>query len=426
MKTSILFSAVLIAASAYAQVPQEATRVIVHSKGGETKVYKFSELDYIDFKTINDRSAEISIVEGSLKHNEVTVSVKVTEDCDHYTIDYNPVMANVETLPGEFKGDAEIKIQNLMAETEYQVMVTPYDKYGLVGETASVNFTTPEEIVETNAKVGDYFYSDGTWSDGGLISIDADGQNAVWSATKPAPVSGKTVIGIVCSTDPSRIAPEDLEAGYTHGYVISTRNLTDPEKPNYTQYPETVWYGAKFSAGEETKVVKIAKSCYERLSGRDDSAKVLATYPGEESEKCPMFHAANSMVAPANTSGWFVPSVGQLWDCIANFCSGPVAAALKSGRSISYDFTYYFSQELNINVMDLFMKPFELVPDTDKDAITQSDVTSGAKAVSMRTSNRYDEESTIIFNLGNDEKGLLEGMAAWRDEEAHARAFLAF
>ena len=55
-------------------------------------------------------------------------------------------------------------------------------------------------------KVGDYYYSDGTWSDGGLISINADGTSPVWAEEKPAPVEGKTVIGIVAMTDPSRMA----------------------------------------------------------------------------------------------------------------------------------------------------------------------------------------------------------------------------
>ncbi len=62
-------------------------------------------------------------------------------------------------------------------------------------------------------KIGDYYYSDGTWSDGGLVSIEADGLNPVWADTKPAPVAGKTVIGIVCQTDENRIAAGDKEKG---------------------------------------------------------------------------------------------------------------------------------------------------------------------------------------------------------------------
>lgn len=275
-------------------------------------------------------------------------------------------------------------------------------------------------------KVGDYFYSDGTWSDGGLISIDSDGQNALWATEKPAPLAGKTVVGIVCCTDASRMAAEDVAAGFTHGYVLSTRNLTDPQKINYSDYPETIWYGSKNSEGSETSVVKLTKSAYGRLSGRQDSQDVLAKYPGAEAVEAPMFWAASQMEAPAGTSGWFVPSTGQLWDCIANFCSGTVAATLKAGRTNGYDFTYYFTQNLGVNVMEQFMAVFALVPDSQKDAITYADVTSGAQAVSMRTSNRYDDEATVIFNLGCDSKGLLEGMAAWRDEDCHARAMLAF
>lgn len=62
-------------------------------------------------------------------------------------------------------------------------------------------------------KIGDYYYSDGTWSDGGLVSIEADGLNPVWADTKPAPVAGKTVIGIVCQTDENRIAAGDQGEG---------------------------------------------------------------------------------------------------------------------------------------------------------------------------------------------------------------------
>ena len=56
-------------------------------------------------------------------------------------------------------------------------------------------------------KVGDYYYSDGTWSDGGLISINADGTSPVWAEEKPAPVEGKTVIGIVAMTQAVWLSP---------------------------------------------------------------------------------------------------------------------------------------------------------------------------------------------------------------------------
>ncbi|MDE5645016.1 MAG: hypothetical protein K2I45_05180, partial [Muribaculaceae bacterium] len=118
-----------------------------------------------------------------------------------------------------------------------------------LGELDYMEFDREDPVppVPADPKIGDYFYSDGTWSDGGLISIDPDGCNAVWSATRPAPLEGKTVVGIVFQTDPDRISDEDKAAGFTHGYVIGCRNITDPKKSNYANYPESVWFAGQYA-----------------------------------------------------------------------------------------------------------------------------------------------------------------------------------
>lgn len=277
-------------------------------------------------------------------------------------------------------------------------------------------------------KVGDYFYSDGTWSDGGLVSIDPDGRNAVWSETKPAPVEGKTVIGIVFTTNPDRMAPADKEAGYTHGYVIACKNIQDPKKSNFAQYPETVWYSGSYATVDCIKVCKIARSCYANLIGREETTTLLAKNdPKYYSEDLPMFYYGTTeypVEAPANTSGWFIPSVGQMWDCIANFCSGEVAAYLAENTDNGTDFTYYVSHQCETDVpFDKFMEVFSLVPAADKDEMTIPD---GTNYISIATSTRYDTESRVIFNLGMNGNTLIEGMAEWFDGEAHARPILAF
>lgn len=53
------------------------------------------------------------------------------------------------------------------------------------------SITTLRVAVLEAPKIGDYLYSDGTWSDGGLISIGSDGLNPVWAEEKPAPVEGE-------------------------------------------------------------------------------------------------------------------------------------------------------------------------------------------------------------------------------------------
>ena len=75
-------------------------------------------------------------------------------------------------------------------------------------------------------KIGDYFYDDGSWSDGGLrVHITGTNQRT-WAAPFPAPVTtnpqtGKErkLIGIVFSTT---VGDKDKEKGWTHGYVMGS------------------------------------------------------------------------------------------------------------------------------------------------------------------------------------------------------------
>lgn len=287
-------------------------------------------------------------------------------------------------------------------------------------------------------KVGDYFYSDGTWSDGGLVSIDPDGRNAVWSATKPAPIEGKTVVGIVFCTDPDRIAQSEKDRGFTHGYVIGCKNITDPKKKNYAQYPESVWFASQYAYVNDlvqvNQVSKIASTCYSNIEGYTETKTLFdKNDPDYYYDDIPMFWygtEAYPVKAPANTSGWFIPAIGQVWDCVANFCSGDVATFLSQTRTSGVDFTYYVSKkDLSASPFEQFMKVFELVPDANKDEITipdNGDKTKGTAVIGLATSTRYDDEARVIINLGMNGNKTVEGMAAWFDEETHARPILAF
>lgn len=298
----------------------------------------------------------------------------------------------------------------------------------------------PDEPVlpTTPPKIGDYYYSDGTWSDGGLISIDADGRNAVWAATKPAPEEGKTVIGIVFCTDPSRMSETEKAAGYTHGYVIGCKNITDPKKKNYAQYPESVWFASQYAYTNDlvqvNKVSKIASTCYNNIEGYTETKTIISKNdPAYYYDDIPMFWygtEAYPVKAPKTSSGWYIPSIGQMWDCVANFCSGEVAAFLASNRTNSADFTYYVSKkDLSAAPYAQFAKVFELVPAEDKDEMTIPDngfLSSNTATINLATSTRYDDESRVIISLGMGNCKLIEGMAAWFDEETHARPVLAF
>lgn len=79
-------------------------------------------------------------------------------------------------------------------------------------DDSDYNVTSKEvrRFTAEQLKVGDYFYSDGTWSDGGLRKLYRDGKREI-ANPKPAPVNkseigaSRTVIGIVFQTDSERI-----------------------------------------------------------------------------------------------------------------------------------------------------------------------------------------------------------------------------
>lgn len=65
-------------------------------------------------------------------------------------------------------------------------------------------------------KIGDYYYSDGTWSDGGLIGIDKKTKTRIWKSTLP---------------DPDLVNPETNVARQCIGVVFATEEdavVTDP------------------------------------------------------------------------------------------------------------------------------------------------------------------------------------------------------
>lgn len=165
-------------------------------------------------------------------------------------------------------------------------------------------------------KIGDYFYSDGTWSDGGLRKIYSDGRREI-ADPKPGPdrSGGKVVIGIVFQTDPYRIGRAEKEAlgGEAHGLVMALRN---------TSVTSSVQWAANFNYLDEglTKILT-QKQLYEDISGYGN-CKHIRSNRGSLDDY-PAFKSAEEygVQAPATTTGWFLPSSGQWWDILQNLGS---------------------------------------------------------------------------------------------------------
>ena len=184
----------------------------------------------------------------------------------------------------------------------------------------------------TDLKIGDYYYSDGTWSDGGLRRI-LFSTMMEWAETIPKPKKGKTVIGIVFyvghhGLDLSDYTKSGIGQNHCHGYVIA---LTDVHNDGI--YEHLQWgYGPYGPINNHIGTYNNKES----WSGYGDLCKIheyVAQNNGWEMKHFPAFLACETygnraldgdgiptntydwqhpLAAPNNSSGWFLPSCGQL------------------------------------------------------------------------------------------------------------------
>lgn len=170
-------------------------------------------------------------------------------------------------------------------------------------------------------KIGDYFYADGTWSDGGLRKRYADGSVAI-AEPKPAPEEGKTVIGIVFQTDKGRIGFHESSFfdGNVHGLVMAVKNAAT----------SVCWS----HENEDLRFIKNCKTkaeCYADIRGFYYYMEI--TNLSQEQEHYPAFMAVadwnaagSGHKAPDSATPWYLPSNGQWWDILQNLGCCPALA----------------------------------------------------------------------------------------------------
>lgn len=218
----------------------------------------------------------------------------------------------------EFKGNSNITLAAPSLEGGWEEAVTEYTAADL--------------------KMGDYLYSDGTTSDGGLRKLYPDG--TIETAPEAvAPEAGKTVIGIVFhagrhATDASDYtspltAGGPTLAGEVRGYAVAITDVNDysdspcwaigPNKEYTFEIGVSInlddWNGyancramhdyvtAHAGEGWEMRHFQAAWSC-ETYGNR------ALDYEGNPTSD---YEWQAPLKAPAGTSGWFLPSCGQLW-----------------------------------------------------------------------------------------------------------------
>ena len=243
----------------------------------------------------------------------------VTEAGITLTVTYDGVVYTKTFAGKEFKENSNITLAAPSLEGGWAEAVTEY--------------------AAADLKMGDYLYSDGTTSDGGLRKLFPDG--TVETATEAvAPEAGKTVIGIVFyagrhATDASDYtspltAGGPTLAGEVRGYAVAITDATlgtsyeakwvtgpngEYDFRSGVSTDKYAWNGyancraihdyvtAHAGEGWEMRHFQAAWSC-ETYGNRslDYDGNPTSAYAWQA-----------PLRAPAGTSGWFLPSVGQLY-----------------------------------------------------------------------------------------------------------------
>ena len=253
------------------------------------------------------------VIRGSFKESSSAAATEV-----YYAVPLANNNQTTDALSPNMNYQVDVIIKQKGATDAFAAL--PQDITSVLDVTYTVNNFSDEytivgvggDITNTGtAKVGDYFYSDGTCS-------------SVYDNTK-------TLVGLVFSTN---VSSADIAAGYTHGYVMALTdagydyNGGNPTKTKYKyrDYTETT-SGSKedglFNIGGSTQYSNDAgywAAIKADLDGLDHTTTLLAD--ANEAEYLAA-HAAkdyNTTHAVTGTnSGWYLPSIGQLYALAYNF-----------------------------------------------------------------------------------------------------------
>lgn len=192
------------------------------------------------------------------------------------------------------------------------------------GQQAVTSWTA---YTPTDLKPGDYYYSDGTFSDGGLRRIYTDGSG--WGAGTVDPVGGKIVVGVVfwvgdpternhnngtSFTDFGDPALKTEKPQCTHGLVVALQDAANSMKWQNT--------GSAVGNGGNAFYQSIttnagASDPLNKLRGYNNTQAIRAyNANGSNTDKVLPVQIidswAASNTAPTNSSGWYLPSEKEL------------------------------------------------------------------------------------------------------------------
>lgn len=198
------------------------------------------------------------------------------------------------------------------------------------GSSENVGITINYDGTETEAKPGDYVYSDGTFSDGGLRKYKADGP---LEFTDVSPLSDKTCVGIVFHIRNS-FSPSDASQYTEFGNQEATGYIVSIDQ-NSSQWANSDTNGDEGTPNGEINGYKCTKAYYAKYSG---------THTLYALKWC-IDHATLPSAGNNVYSSWYMPS--QLEYKLMRGTDGAMLSLLESNiqkaSGAAIESTYYFT-----------------------------------------------------------------------------------
>jgi len=260
---------------------------IFHCTGDNGNTMTAFDIDSIDkIKFITLENFNITLAQVAVTDASVKVSFSPTDKVKSatYYLDAAPDIVYTQTCDGS---SWERTWTDLQPSTTVTVYCTIEDEYGIT-KTVTLALTTQAAPAQQAAKVGDYFYADGTWS-----------------TTRH---QGKTVVGIVFSTTPT---DKDKAKGFTNGYAMAIKSLTDKAKWSNQSY-------AEFESGAYASLTD--KGYITDRDGYTHSTTLIEGITSSVQHDAAL--SATQLSKPralsGSNSGWYLPSMGQMIDIMVN------------------------------------------------------------------------------------------------------------
>lgn len=270
-------------------------RVVITDAHGGVHAFATNSLSRLSFDNVGDVSVGLS--EVSKTSYSITVKATKPDACTRYQIAVwrastavSDTVAFIQSnYQKELTASSQQELTSLLGGTDYVVAALSYDKYNIASNVTAIRVTTSPAEQLAAPKVGDIYYSDGTWSS---------------QLNKK-----KTAIAIVFNVGTTK---NDSLYGYKNGYAMALKNSGSRLAWSTTQ--ASLQSGRQDYVSADTSITH--PGYIADLDGLKETCDLLAntsaTFPAVES-------ACNyPVVAPEMSSDWYLPSVGQWIKILVN------------------------------------------------------------------------------------------------------------